>query len=105
MALKTSPTKTQRAKSFQVALAIQLVVGAFLTVATIGVIRLLQDTANDTLFGWLGLSGFGAGAGAGALGLLVIILTADCLWLLFFVLWQLRRKMHLEKSDRTLRLP
>ncbi len=105
MASETNTTGKWHSKHFQTALILQVVVGVFLAATTIGAVGLLKNTANNELFGWLGLSSFGIGVGAGALGLLVIALTADFLWLLFFILWILRRKMHLEKTNKTLRLP
>jgi hypothetical protein len=98
-------TTKNRALKLQSVFILFVATGVSLLIVTIGAVSLLQNTADSALFGWLSLSALSVGTGIGALGLLIATLTADFLWLLSFILWILRRKLHVEKTDRTLRLP
>jgi hypothetical protein len=92
-------------QKFRAALTIQIVVGIFLAIVTYETVLLLTGTANNELFGWLSLSGLGVGMSFGLLALLAFVIGADIFWIIFFVLWLLRKKMHIKSSDKALRLP
>lgn len=76
----------------------QLVIGLFLLTTTLGMLNLLHDTAHNQIFGWLSLSGIGVGMSAGLMFLVVIIFGADIFWVLFLVIWLVRKKLHIEST-------
>ena len=90
--------------SFRTGLIIQGVIGVVLAVLTMGVMGLVRDAAHNQMLGWLNLSGAGAEVGVGLMGLLLFILGVDILWVLFFILWLLKKKLRLKGPDNTLRL-
>lgn len=90
---------------FRVLLILHIVVGIILTLLTFEVLAFIKGTAQDELFGWLALSSLGVGSSVSLMGLLIFVLGADILWAIFFILWILKKKMHLKGPDNTLRLP
>lgn len=98
-------SKAQAKQKFQVQLVLFIFVGLVLAFFTYEVLGLFRDAGKNDLLGWLTLSGAGVSVSAGMMAMLAAVLGADILWLLFFVLWLLKRKFHLENPDNTLRLP
>jgi hypothetical protein len=103
--MTASSSEKQSRRKFRTQLIAQLAVGITLALLTYGALRLIKGTAESELFGWLSLSGAGVGISAGLLGFLTLMIGIDIFWAIFFVLWLLKKKMHLESSDKTLRLP
>lgn len=98
-------SKAQSKRRFQRQLALFILVGLVLAFLTYGILGLFKDAGKNDVLGWLTLSGVGVGVSASMMITLAAVLGADILWLLFFVLWLLKRKLHLESPDNTLRLP
>jgi hypothetical protein len=99
-------TARQAQKKFQAMLVVQIVIGIVLAITTWQVLGLIRGASENQMLGWLALSGAGVGAGVGLFGLLVVMIGIDLFWAIFFILWLVRKKLHLENgSDRTLRLP
>lgn len=84
-------------------LIIHLCIGLTLVFLTIAALGFFKGTAESEMFGWLSITG--AGASVALMGLLAIVIGADVLWFIFFLLWVLKKKMHLKDIDKTLRLP
>ena len=80
-------------------------IGLILACLTYAALKVFKSTAESEMFGWLSISGAGVGSSVGLMGLLAFVLGADILWFIFFLLWLLKKKMHLKNPDNTLRLP
>jgi hypothetical protein len=98
-------TKKISKTKFRVQFTVNIIVGVLLAFFTYEILGLFSDVGNSDLFGWLSLSGADVGASAGLMMLLAVVLGADILWVIFFILWLLKKKLHLENPDNTLRLP
>jgi hypothetical protein len=81
-----------------------LVIGFLLAVGTLIALRLYKNTAESDAFGWLSITPVAPGASVGLLACLLVILIADALWVIYFILWLVRKKMHLDEPTKTLRL-
>lgn len=95
----------QKSGKVLIPLAIQLIVGLGLAYLTYAALNVFKGTAESEIFGWLSISGAGVGSSVALIGLLAFVLGADILWLIFFLLWLLKKKMHLDNPDNTLHLP
>ena len=102
---KNRVAKSTTRSNFRLALLIQLVIGLFLTVTTIGVLGVVHDAGNNEVLQWLSLSSVGVGGGVGIFALLLVMFGVDALWIIYLVLWLLKRKLHIRRDDNTLRLP
>jgi len=102
---KTRRSSKTSSVKFRLQLAIIIAAGIFLALFTYQAVGLFRDAGNSDLLGWLSLSGAGVGASTGLMLLLAAVLGADLLWAIFFILWLVKKKMHLENPDNTLRLP
>lgn len=92
-------------KRWYVQLAILLVIGMFLASTTFDLIQELRHVGHSEVLGWLSLSGAGVGISFGAMLLLIFIFGIDASWLLFFVVWLIKKRSHIESKDNTLYLP
>ncbi len=83
-------------------LLLQLGIGVFLASVTYMTLRTVKSTAESVEFGWLTITPAGPSASLGLTMLLLIVLIADALWLIYFILWIIRKKLHLDNSKSDL---
>jgi ABC-type amino acid transport system permease subunit len=102
--IKNNPAELTR-KKFRAALLVQLLIGLFLAGLTIGVLDVVHDAGNSQLLGWLSLSDVGVVSGVSVFVLMLIVFGMDALWVVYMILWLLKRKLHIKNTDNTLHLP
>ena len=102
---RTTRGQHKDTKRWRLQLAVQLVVGFVLAVFTYELVRGLNGSGSREVFGWLTLTGVGVGLTWGVMIVLTIVLCADAMWLLTFILWLIRKKFHIKAKDNTLYLP
>lgn len=88
-------------------LALQIIVGMFLAWLT-WKIWPFSNTSSSTVdadnAGWLNF--MNPNIGMGYFGLVLLLFGLDLFWIVFFVLWLMRRKLGIQsKKDKTLYLP
>ncbi len=92
-------------KHWYAQLALFLIMGLVLAGITFDLIRGLKDFGHSDILGALSLSGVGFGISLGATLILIIVMGFDAVWLLFFVVWVIKKKFHIKSDDNTLYLP
>lgn len=91
-------------KRFYLTLLANLVFAALLAFLTIQSLALASGTSRNDMFGWLSLTPIGP---ASSLALVLLIVTSfalDFLWALFFIIWLIKKKLHIKDKDNTLYL-
>lgn len=81
-----------------------ILLGIGLTLLTIDTILAVKEVGNSELFGIVSVAS-GPASGLSLTGLLLIVLTIDALWLLFFTVWLIKKWAHIKDDDNTLYLP
>ncbi len=92
-------------KRWYIQLAILLLLGLGLASTTFDIIREVRGFGHSEILGWLSLSGSGVGLSLGILLPLIFILSIDAFWLIYFIIWLIKKKFHIESKDNTLNLP
>jgi hypothetical protein len=95
-------------KRFYVTFAANLIFAGCLVFLTMECLHVLRSASHSDLFGWLDLTLVGPVASVALMLTLLLLLTADALWVLFFILWLLKKRLHIDDKkpkNRTLYLP
>ncbi len=88
-----------------VQLASFLLIGLVLAGATYDLARELKGFGHSELLSALSLSGVGFGLSVGAMLVLILILSFDAIWLLYLVVWLIKKRFRITSDDNTLYLP
>lgn len=87
-------------KRWYVQLLALLILGSGLLVVNFDIINGVRNVGHSELLGWLHL----AGLGFTAMLPLIFILCVDAIWLWVFIVWLLRKVLHIKSKDNTLYL-
>jgi len=86
-------------------LGLNLIFACALAYITISTFQVLRYHGDKVLNGWLFFSPITAVVGLAPVVILIVVLAIDSLWLLFFVIWLLKRIFRIKDPDNTLYLP
>lgn len=107
MTIKTLKDKKRltKAEHFYLILAINLLCAAVLALITLNALHLAGYKSPDALDSWLIYSPTASLIGMIPAVLLFLVFLLDSLWILFFVVWLIRRKFNIKSKNNTLYLP
>ena len=84
---------------------LNIVVATALALLTIGTIHQTHHAGSDGVNGWLIFSPLGTLTGLAPLVWLLGLFILDTLLLLLYLMWAIRRMLHIKGKDNTLYLP